>query len=80
MVGLVVGAESVYEIWFSGRLIWNPALSYGLPSHVIGSAVIWVYLVLGCLFMRFVDLYSGHRIFDRFPHYLVIWVIVYYYK
>ena len=40
MVGLVVGAESVYEIWFSGRLIWNPALSYGLPSHVIGSAVI----------------------------------------
>ena len=78
MVGLVAGAESVYEIWFSGRLIWNPALSYGLPSHRIGGNM--GLFGIGLSFDGFVDLYSGHRIFGRFPHYPVIGVIVYYYK
>ena len=80
MVGLVVGAESVYEIWFSGRLIWNPVLSYGLPSHAIGSAVIWVYLVLGCLLMRLLICIQVTGYLAVPPHYLVIGVIVYYYK
>ena len=35
---------------------------------------------IGLSFDAFVDLYSGYRIFGRSPHYLVIGVIVYYYK